>query len=206
MVEDSKEKLIGKKIQTRRKEAGMTQEELAMEAKVSYTTLTKIESGKIKSPSLNIVSKLAAALDLSLDDFNSFAVFEGEGVLKKIHADILATLKSGDTMFISGIDEKLFLKFESAQIKAFLADLKENNLFQKLLCCEGDSVKFKEKFIEYRSIPKEFFNPTPIYCYANKIAMLIWGPPQRALILDNSHLAETFKKQFLFMWQSAKTT
>jgi transcriptional regulator with XRE-family HTH domain len=51
-----------------RKEKGLTQEGLARKANISFHTLVKIESGRIKNPKIDTVVKLAEALDVSLDE------------------------------------------------------------------------------------------------------------------------------------------
>lgn len=60
--------LIGKKIKKLRMENSLTQEKLAVKANVSYTTLTKIESGVIKRPAVQTIAKIAKALDISIDE------------------------------------------------------------------------------------------------------------------------------------------
>lgn len=59
---------LGQKIQKLRKEKGMSQDELARKADIPYTTLTKIEIGVIKKPSVFAVAKIAEALEISLDE------------------------------------------------------------------------------------------------------------------------------------------
>lgn len=62
------EKGLGKRLQAARVNAGMTQQALCQEAGLSYSTLTKIERGAIKSPSIFTIQSIAAALNLSFDD------------------------------------------------------------------------------------------------------------------------------------------
>lgn len=54
-------------MQTARKNAGLTQQELCHRANLSFSTLTKIERGAIKAPSIFTIQAIAEALDLSLD-------------------------------------------------------------------------------------------------------------------------------------------
>lgn len=62
------EKGLGKRLQTARLRAGMTQQMLCQKADLSYSTLTKIERGAIKSPSIFTIQNIATALDVSLDE------------------------------------------------------------------------------------------------------------------------------------------
>ena len=51
-----------------RKAKGLTQEALARKADISFHTLIKIESGRIKNPRIETVVKLAKALGVKTDD------------------------------------------------------------------------------------------------------------------------------------------
>jgi len=62
------EKGLGKRLQTARLRAGMTQQMLCQKADLSYSTLTKIERGAIKSPSIFTIQNIATALGVSLDE------------------------------------------------------------------------------------------------------------------------------------------
>ena len=58
---------LGKQIKKLRQVKNLSQEALAKEADIPYTTLTKIESGVIKSPSVYNIAKIAEALDSDVD-------------------------------------------------------------------------------------------------------------------------------------------
>lgn len=59
---------IGENIKKYRNKQGLSQEDFAKKSGVKYTTLTKIESNVIKKPSVLIMSKIAKALDVSIED------------------------------------------------------------------------------------------------------------------------------------------
>lgn len=67
-MENNQRNKLGKKIKKLRNDLGLSQDELARQADVSYTTLTKIETGVIKKPSVYVVAKIAKALNTTLDD------------------------------------------------------------------------------------------------------------------------------------------
>lgn len=58
---------ISGNIQKLRKKKAWSQEVLARQAGISYNTLIKIESGKIKSPTIDTVLCIARAFSISLD-------------------------------------------------------------------------------------------------------------------------------------------
>ena len=59
---------IGENIKKYRNKQGLSQEDFAKKSGVKYTTLTKIESNVIKKPSVIIMSKLAKAFGVFIDD------------------------------------------------------------------------------------------------------------------------------------------
>lgn len=59
---------IGEKMKKIRNDKGMTQEELAQKANISYITLVKIEQGKVENPTMKTLQKIAKALEISLDE------------------------------------------------------------------------------------------------------------------------------------------
>ncbi len=59
---------IGENIKKRRTKLGLSQEDFSQKSGVKYTTLTKIESGVIKTPSVLMVEKIAKALGVSIED------------------------------------------------------------------------------------------------------------------------------------------
>lgn len=59
---------LGQKIKKFRQKLGLSQDDFARKADVPYTTLTKIETGVIKKPSVYVVSKIAKALDVSIEN------------------------------------------------------------------------------------------------------------------------------------------
>ena len=62
---------IGENIKKQRAKLGLSQEDFAKKSGVKYTTLTKIESNVIKKPSVMIMSKIAKAFGVSIEDLTS---------------------------------------------------------------------------------------------------------------------------------------
>jgi transcriptional regulator with XRE-family HTH domain len=59
---------LGQRIRKLRQELELSQDDFARKANVPYTTLTKIETGVIKKPSVFVVSKIAKALNVAIED------------------------------------------------------------------------------------------------------------------------------------------
>jgi FMN phosphatase YigB (HAD superfamily) len=62
------EEKLGRRLQAARLQAGLTQQALCQKANLSYSTLTKIERGAIKSPSIFTIQSIAGALNIRLDE------------------------------------------------------------------------------------------------------------------------------------------
>ena len=62
------ESSIGENIKKHRTKLGLSQEDFAQKSGVKYTTLTKIETGVIKTPSVVIMGKIAKALGVSIEE------------------------------------------------------------------------------------------------------------------------------------------
>ena len=59
---------LGQRLKKLRNKLGLSQDDFARKADVPYTTLTKIETGVIKKPSVFVMSKIAKTLDVSIED------------------------------------------------------------------------------------------------------------------------------------------
>jgi len=57
------------------KKQGLSQEDFAQKSGVKYTTLTKIESGVIKKPSVFVMAKIAKALGVNIKKLINYAKF-----------------------------------------------------------------------------------------------------------------------------------
>ena len=60
--------MIGKNIRKIRQQKKLSQEKLARLTDISLNTLTKIESGFTKRPSIQTIHKIAKTLGISLDE------------------------------------------------------------------------------------------------------------------------------------------
>jgi len=67
-MENNQENRLGKKIKSLRLKLELSQDEFARKADIPYTTLTKIETGVIKKPSVFAMAKIAKALGVSIED------------------------------------------------------------------------------------------------------------------------------------------
>lgn len=57
---------IGRNIKELRSGLNLTQDDLAKKADIKYTTLTKVESGVIKKPSVQMMAKIIKTLNVAI--------------------------------------------------------------------------------------------------------------------------------------------
>lgn len=77
------EKGLGLRVQTARKAAGYTQQQLCQVSGVSYSTLAKIERGAIKAPSVFTIQAFASVLNTSIEELLGAKAPEGVKPAKK---------------------------------------------------------------------------------------------------------------------------
>lgn len=59
---------IGQNIKALRTKQGLTQDDLAKKAELKYSTLAKIEGDFVKKPGVQMIAKIAKALNISMED------------------------------------------------------------------------------------------------------------------------------------------
>ena len=67
-MENNQENKLGKRIKALRLKVQLSQDEFARKADIPYTTLTKIETGVIKKPSVFVMAKIAKALGVNIEE------------------------------------------------------------------------------------------------------------------------------------------
>ncbi len=132
-------------------------------------------------------------------------VFKGKGIVRTVYRDIIKEFqrKHGEVL-ISGVDERKFMEEDKIALYQHLKRLRKLGCKERILIREGDTYLVKGTQTEYRWIPEEAFNPTPIYVYNNKLTIIIWGNPNYAVMIDNKNLAVSYRKQFNLLWKISK--
>lgn len=102
------EKGLGKRLQAARQKAGLTQQQLCHQANLSFSTLTKIERGAIKAPSIFTIQSIAGAVGLSLDEL--------VGASPAPHRDLRKT-RSGASFIYFDMNGCLVHSYQAAFVK-----------------------------------------------------------------------------------------
>ena len=191
-----------------------TQDDLAKAASLSKPMINTLER-RIANPKVESLNAIQRALEKAGVEFTDgpgvklksavlkTQIFEGEDSLIRLVHDIFETLVNTDKeLMISGIEEEKYKTLGGENIKALVDKRVKHGIKTKLLSCEGD-MNFLEPVSHYRWISESLFSKTPYYIYDNKYAIFLWGPPKKVVLIENAEIAESFRQQFLALWNIA---
>ncbi len=194
---------------------GWTQRDLAKQAGVSLASMANLEQGTGKTG-----GKAFAACCLALEQAGieftpepgvrlrrekfHFRVLEGDRAVMELWDDIIVALgKTGGEVLISGVSGKLWLTRYKEEVTAALIQRRKLGIRNRHIIPQGDTLILSDTET-YRVAPPYLFQHVPYYVYADRFAMINWGPPLRILLVQNSLIAETFRNQFEFNFDHSK--
>jgi len=129
-------------------------------------------------------------------------VFKGKSIARIVYRDVIKEFQNGQgEVLISGVEEKRFIEEDKIALEQHLKRLQKLKCKERILLKKGDTHFAEGSQTEYRWIPEESFNPTPIYVYNEKLTIIIWGNPNYAIIIRNKNLADAYRKQFNLLWK-----
>jgi sugar-specific transcriptional regulator TrmB len=132
-------------------------------------------------------------------------LIKGKNVLKTVLNDIIKTLRqTGKTLYVMGVDEEKYLEYDELTIKKYIKTMQRENLKEKLLTKKSAKTFFKGKQSIYKAVEDNLFNPNPTHIYGNKMAILVWGNPMEAIIIENKEIVDANKKYFKILWKQAE--
>lgn len=134
-------------------------------------------------------------------------IFTGWEGLKTANEDIIQTLKKGETWLSMGLTQQP----ESWEIhftKRQKVRARKGILHKHIINKKYRELYKKRKSIpltEFRFLPKDFEMPTSTEIYANKVLIFILLEENPlAIMIENQHVAESFRKYFNHVWKTAK--
>lgn len=191
-----------------------SQSDLAERTGISATSIGSIENGQT-SPRASTMTQIRRAFESSGIEFlpgsgirlknESIEILEGPDSIDDLLDDIYGTLSTtGGEVMIYGLEEKTDPGTEEhRKIKKHLDRILAANITERIILKKGDRNFMAPKEF-YRWIDQDHFSPYPFILYAEKLAMINWGPPEKVLIIDSPLYAQTFKKIFDLVWMQAR--
>lgn len=127
--------------------------------------------------------------------------FRGKNGVKSIFLD---QIREGEEILIIGASKqasqvlKYYLPhYEQERSKK---KIKARILFEKNIRKE----KLKIPLSQIRYLPDEFSGPTATNIYGGKVALIIWSENPYAILIKDKDVADSYRKHFEFMWDSAE--
>jgi transcriptional regulator with XRE-family HTH domain len=210
--------ISSKQIRAARGLLNISQKELAEKAQLSINSLNNIERevGSPRMDSLKAIEDALAFLGIEFLDKDGVRLageelkikrIEGTDLVTRFYDEILRAYPTGNgEVLVMGKDNsrlhhhdpellQAYSKYEEVALK--------NDIRERALFLDGDT-NFLSRRNVYRWVPRELFSEVPMMIFGNNVAILLWGPPTRMIIIRNPGIAQTFRRQFDIIWSLAK--
>lgn len=131
-------------------------------------------------------------------------VYRGvEGFKTALNDILLTTIKQKKKEFCGfGIEESKFHERFPYFMEQLFKKERKAGMQERMIARKGTKFVFKAPHITYKYMPSEFFSPTPMGVYGNKVYIGIWEP-LTTIIIENKDLANAWKGYFEFLWSLA---
>ena len=211
--------ISSKQIRAARGLLDLSQKELAHRAGLSINSLNNIERETV-SPRTDSMNAIRNALEregvefldkdgvrLSGEILEIEKFEEPEVSVNLFYDDCLREFPTGNgELLVIGKDNNRFRSHDPNRLlayKRFEAIALRNNIKERAIFLENDT-NFLAVRNHYRWVPKELFGEVPMAIYGDNVAIILWGPPLRMIIIRNQGIAKSFRQHFDAIWSLAK--
>lgn len=125
-------------------------------------------------------------------------VYKGTEGLKTV---MLECLRLGKEVVGMGIDDALFKNALPVFIEQYQRMLKEKNIHERILTKVNPEYLFDQSHTHYKFLPQNYFSPTSTLIYGDKVQIVIWKPALTTVMIENSELANAYRKHFETLWR-----
>lgn len=190
-----------------------TQQELANQTGLSKTAINNFERGLAETKQVSLLL-IKDAFEKGGVEFptpfsvgrkiETVSILKGEEANSNLWDDIFYTLKDeGGEVLISSVDEKRVLADNPEGIDRHLKRLKDYDITERLLACEGDDT-FLQPMECYRWLPEALFAAlSPTFIYGDKVAIKLWEE-KMIIVIHSTAAAEAEKRRFNYLWDQAR--
>lgn len=196
-----------------------SQKELADRSGISLNSLNNIERG-VANPRQDSLLAIRGALEAEgvelleghgvrlKGEVLDIQKIEGPDTLPKFYNEFLHEFETGGgEVLYNGIDNSRFNhRIDVDKLRAYKEFEREaikRGIQERLLFLEGDKT-FLSARNNYRWVPRELFGEIPYAIYGSNVAIILWGPPSRLVVIRNAAIAETFRRQFEAIWEQGQ--
>ena len=197
---------------------GWSQGDLSQHCGISTTSINTIERGEVapRTSSRHAIARTLSAhgvlftgaygVDLQKDLFR-VDVWEGFESIERYLIDVVETVKgTNDVPLHFNFNDELWVKQgHGPAYHRFFDDMIRYGIREKVLVREGDLIRYAPyETSEYRWFPKELSGQIGYSLYGNKYAIFTVGEVKRVIVIESPLLVETYRQQFLSLWDIAK--
>ncbi|MEJ0061812.1 MAG: helix-turn-helix transcriptional regulator [Alphaproteobacteria bacterium] len=211
--------ISSKQIRAARGLLNLSQKELAQKSGLSVNSLNNIER-EVGSPRMDSMQAIRDALAREGVEFLDkdgvrlagelleIEKIEGQDALTNLfYDDCLKAFPSGNgELLVIGKDNSRFRSHDPGRLaayKRFEEIAIKINIKERALFLENDT-NFLAVRNHYRWVPKELFGEVPMAIYGDNVAIVLWGPPLRMIIIRNHGIAASFRQHFNAIWALGK--
>ncbi len=186
---------------------------LAAASGLSLPSINNIERA-IGSPRLDTMKAVQTALENAgiqfiagngvclRDEIFEIHKYEGADFIEKQNDDLFACMKGPeDEALMCNLDERKFPEYAPDQVVRYDACQKATGFRERILIRKDDTF-FLAKPDVYRWIAPELMGTIPYLVYKDRFVMIMWEA-RRTVIIRNQSIADTFRRQFDFLWTLA---
>lgn len=127
---------------------------------------------------------------------------KGKKVYRTLLKDTIASIRDEKELYVFGVDEERLMEKEPIYMQQYFTLIKERKLKEKVIIRMGGA-RLKHPSVTYRELPEEYIGNTSQFIYKDKVATLILGVPDYLIVVENSRVADTSRKQFELLWSAA---
>lgn len=130
-------------------------------------------------------------------------VFKGKKAYRMLLSDMMNHLIEGDEAYFVGIDEEMLLtEVEPHYFKQFLNVMETKKVKEKLIIRKG-AKKVQFSNLQYKELPAKYVGDAMHIIYNEKVGVFLAGAVFHLILIRNARIAETYRKQFKLLWESA---
>ena len=205
--------ITAKQCKAARSLLGWTLDDLVEKSGVSRTLLFRFENERDSFRSSKIEQIQRAFANTNVEFIGDYGIAEkrdkveilkGSDCLERLWQIILNSV-SGENpeILITNVDEKRTLDSGQGDLIGHIQKLKEKNITERLLSCEGDYCFVMPREC-YRWLPKDVFAMgTSTYIFADKVAHQLWGN-EMIMLAHSKDAYEAERRRFEYMWENAQ--
>lgn len=194
-----------------------TRDDLARASGISLNAISQIEGEGRAARSVSL-EKIRHALEAAGVVFTDNAgvkmrsdvltVFEDIGGFERFLDDVYMTLHtaSDPAVFVSGVEPEKFVAGRTQEsIEHHAARMATiPNLAFRVIASADDKNTRRELYVQYRIVESNQFYALPVYGYAGKLAIIIWEPKRKVIVISNADVYRAFSIFFDLLWQRGR--